>query len=65
MGIVLEVMFCTYLLKRKPNDISGAIISSAWLRLAFEPPYFKVLLGKMMNFIWPSLLKIMSLIQMV
>ena len=47
-------VLCTYLLKRKPNDISGAIISSAWLRLAFEPPYFKVLLGKMMNFIWPS-----------
>ncbi|MFN8240627.1 MAG: alpha/beta hydrolase [Bacteroidales bacterium] len=48
-GIVLE-----YLLKRKPA-VKGAIITSPWLRLAFEPAPGKVKLASMMKSILPSL----------
>ncbi len=47
-------VLCTYLLKRDTSKIKAAIISSAWLRLAFEPPSFKMALAKIMNFLWPS-----------
>ena len=43
-----------YVLRRNTQGISGAIFSSPWYRLAFEPPAFKVKLGKMMNGIFPS-----------
>ena len=40
-----------YVLRYKPR-IKGVIVSGPWLRLAFEPPVFKVVLCKMMNNIW-------------
>lgn len=43
-----------YVLRRDPSNISGAIFSSPWYRLAFEPPAFKVKLGKLMNGIFPA-----------
>lgn len=42
-----------YVLRYKPQ-LKGVIVTGPWLRLAFEPPAFKVTLGKMMNKIWPS-----------
>ena len=42
-----------YLLRRK-HDVTGGICSSAWFRLAFQPPVFKVRLAAMMNKIWPA-----------
>ena len=48
-GIVLQ-----YILKKKPA-IRGAIISSPWLRLSFEPEKAKVLLASAMHYILPSL----------
>jgi len=42
-----------YVLRRQPQ-FKGVIVSGPWLRLAFEPPVFKVTFGKVMNKIWPS-----------
>lgn len=43
-----------YLLRRKPQDIIGAVVTAPWFKLAFEPPGFLVFLGKIMNVIWPG-----------
>ena len=40
---------------RRPGRISGVIATSPFLRLAFEPPAWKVSLGKVLGGIWPSL----------
>ncbi len=48
-GIVLE-----YLLKNKP-ELKGAIVTSPWLRLSFEPPTGKVVLANIMKYIMPGL----------
>lgn len=48
-GLLLQ-----YLLKRHPN-INGAIISAPYIRLAFPAPAAKVMMGKMMRKVWPSL----------
>jgi len=42
-----------YGLKRQPN-LNGLISSSAYLKLAFQPPAFKVWLGKMIKRIYPK-----------
>ncbi|MFH1320258.1 MAG: lysophospholipase [Bacteroidota bacterium] len=44
-----------YIIKRNVSELSGAVISSPWLRLAFEPPAFKVILGQLMSKIYPAL----------
>ena len=43
-----------YALKR-PGRISGVVATSPFLRLAFEPPAWKVSLGKILGGIWPSM----------
>jgi len=43
-----------YVLRRNTQGIYGAIFSSPWYRLAFEPPAFKVKLAKLMNCVFPS-----------
>lgn len=43
-----------YLLRNKSKEITCAVISSPWIRLAFEPPRSKVRLAKMMINIFPS-----------
>ena len=48
-GIVLN-----YLLRNPKNGLKGIIASAPALQLAFEPPAFKVLLGKMMRNIYPG-----------
>lgn len=48
-GIVLN-----YLLHKNPR-IKGAIITSPWLRLSFEPARAKVLLASVMKFLLPGL----------
>lgn len=47
-GIVLD-----YILKNNP-EIAGAVVSSPWLRLSFEPDKRKILLARIMNGIYPS-----------
>jgi len=42
-----------YVLRRQVQ-LKGVIVTGPWLRLAFEPSAFKIILGKMMNKIWPS-----------
>jgi acylglycerol lipase len=50
-GIVLD-----YLLKRNPR-ISGAIVTSPFLRLAFEPPKYKLILASVMKNLLPGLIQ--------
>jgi len=42
-----------YVIRRQPK-LKGAIVTSPWLRLAFEPPRFKIILAQITNYIWPS-----------
>lgn len=50
-GIVLD-----YLLHNNPK-LAGAIVTSPWLRLSFEPPKVKVLIAKIMCHILPGLVQ--------
>lgn len=50
-GIVLN-----YILRRNPK-IKGAIVTSPWLRLAFEPPKAKLIIVRILKFILPSLIQ--------
>ena len=43
-----------FLLRRKPENIKKAIISSPWLKLAFEPPKSKLILAKIGKALFPS-----------
>jgi alpha-beta hydrolase superfamily lysophospholipase len=42
-----------YALRRKP-DLKGLIATGPWLKLAFQPPAFKVVLGRTMNKLAPG-----------
>jgi len=42
-----------YILRYQPR-LKGVIVTDPWLRLSFEPPASKIILGQMMNKIWPS-----------
>lgn len=50
-GIVLD-----YLLRKRPA-VRGAIATSPWLKLAFEPDKFKLILASVMRFILPGLVQ--------
>jgi acylglycerol lipase len=50
-GIVLD-----YMIRRDP-PVKGAVVTSPYLRLAFEPPKFKLLLASVMESIFPSLIQ--------
>jgi acylglycerol lipase len=43
-----------FALRKGTGLLQGAIIASPWLRLAFEPPAFKLALGRMMSKIYPA-----------
>ena len=45
-----------YLLRTNPK-INGAIITSPWLKLAFEPPKSKIVLAKTLNYVFPWLIQ--------
>jgi acylglycerol lipase len=55
-GIVLQ-----YILQKQP-DINGAIVTSPWLRLSFEPAKFKLVLASIMKSLLPSLVQPSELI---
>lgn len=42
-----------YLIKRNP-EIAAAVVTGAWIQLAFQPPAVMVFLGKLMNAIFPK-----------
>lgn len=44
-----------YLIKRKGKEVKAAIITDPLFKIAFEPPNWKVSLGKVMANVWPSL----------
>jgi acylglycerol lipase len=50
-GIVLD-----YLIRKNPK-IKGAIVTSPWLRLSFEPPKIKVAMANIIRFILPGLIQ--------
>lgn len=39
---------------KKRLRIVGTIASSPWITLAFEPPFYKVFLGKLLGLFWPD-----------
>jgi acylglycerol lipase len=41
-----------FLQERQP-DCAGAVIASPWLRLAFNPPWWKLALGRLAMCVWP------------
>ncbi len=41
---------------RKKSDVKGIIASSPYLRLGFQPPKWKMVLGKVMLYLWPSII---------
>jgi len=49
-----------YILRRQPQ-LKGVIVTGPWLRLAFEPPRFKIILAQITNYIWPSFSQISGL----
>jgi alpha-beta hydrolase superfamily lysophospholipase len=44
-----------YVLRHQSKEITGSIISSPFLELAFYPPEWKIRLAKILNGLWPSL----------
>ena len=48
-GIVLQ-----YILQKNP-EIKGAIVTSPWLRLSYEPARIKIIFARIMNKLYPSL----------
>lgn len=46
-------MVANYILEKKPEYLKGVIITSPWLRLAFNPPAIKMWLAKMIVKIYP------------
>lgn len=50
-GIVLQ-----YILQKNP-EIKGAVVTSPWLRLSFEPAKFKLVLARIMKSLLPSLVQ--------
>ncbi|MBW6501795.1 MAG: lysophospholipase [Bacteroidales bacterium] len=55
-GIVLD-----YILRKKPK-VKGAVVSSPWLRLSFEPDKIKQVIAAVMKFIMPGLVMSSGLI---
>lgn len=43
-----------YLMKDQSSEIEGAIVTSPWIRLAFQPPQWKVAAGNLMADIFPT-----------
>jgi alpha-beta hydrolase superfamily lysophospholipase len=52
-----------YVLKRKPNTLSGLVATGPWIRLAFEPKPFILFLGKLMRSIFPTFTQDSGLVQ--
>jgi alpha-beta hydrolase superfamily lysophospholipase len=52
MGGNLVLNYC---ITKNTNELAGAIVSSPWLKLAFDPPIWKVKMGNIIAGILPSL----------
>ena len=49
-------MVLNYLLRKKP-EITGAIVTSPWLKLSFEPGKVKIAVASLMKYILPNLIQ--------
>ena len=47
-------LVANYTIRMNTNELSGFILSSPWLKLAFDPPSWKLSLGRFLSSIWPS-----------
>ena len=45
----------SFIRKMNTNELEGYILSAPWFGLAFDPPAWKLKLGKLMADVWPSL----------
>jgi alpha-beta hydrolase superfamily lysophospholipase len=52
-----------FVLRRNPSILRGVIASGPWIRLAFEPKPFLLILGKIMRFIYPKFTQDSGLVQ--
>lgn len=43
-----------YLLKKDTSSLAGAVLSSPWLRLAFEPPKVQLAMGRLVSKLFPG-----------
>jgi acylglycerol lipase len=48
-------LVANYLLRRQPRQLAGAVLSSPYLQLAFQPSAVKLWMGRLMKGIWPGL----------
>lgn len=55
-------LVANYMIKMNTNDIAGFILSAPWFRLAFEPPKWKLQIGKFITRIFPGFSQPNSLI---
>ncbi|MEO9476365.1 MAG: lysophospholipase [Cyclobacteriaceae bacterium] len=47
-------LVANFMIENKSKEITGFMLSSPWLKLAFDPPKIKMQLGKLMSKIWPA-----------
>ena len=57
MDIVWEEELYLIILYRRNPKIKGAIVTSPWLRLSFEPPKIKLIMASVMKYIFPGLIQ--------
>jgi len=43
-----------YLIRYRPN-VAGAVVTSPWLKLTLKPPWYKVMLARLVNMVFPSM----------
>ncbi len=56
LGISFGGLVCLRYLETQPSDpIAGAVIAGPWLGLAFRPPAWKLIGGRILADLWPTL----------
>lgn len=48
-------LVANYAIRMNTNELKGMILTSPWLRLAFDPPAWKITLANIVKNVWPSL----------
>ncbi|WP_258101198.1 alpha/beta hydrolase [Marinoscillum pacificum] len=48
-------LVANYVIRMNTNELSGFILSSPWFKLAFDPPAWKIKLGKFFSKVYPAI----------
>ncbi len=48
-------LVANYMISMNTNEVAGYILSAPWFKLAFDPPKFRLKLGRLVNRLMPSL----------